>query len=97
MDLNSIKSFAKDYAKKNGLVEVRYIKVREVKGVKGSSVLIGIYLDKPIKFEALRGLLDGLTALIGAGEQRIYAPHGKEIRLIITPSTSPSTHKGGGK
>ncbi len=99
MDLNSIKSFVKDYVKKNGLIEVRYVKVREVEGgVKGgqSMVLIGIYLDKPMKFDALMGLLNGLTALIGAGERWIYAPHGKEIRLMIAQSTAPSTYRGRG-
>ncbi|GGP22592.1 hypothetical protein GCM10007981_19280 [Thermocladium modestius] len=97
MDLNSIKSFVKDYVKKNGLIEVRYVKVREVEGVKGQSmVLIGIYLDKPMKFDALMGLLNGLTALIGAGERWIYAPHGKEIRLMIAQSTAPSTYRGRG-
>lgn len=75
--------------------DVKYIKVRL--GNKGDNALIsiGIYLEKPISFNIFRGFIEQLSNTTGINEWSIYAPHGREIKLIgeqknkVNPKSKP--------
>lgn len=82
MDQRSIKSAIKNYWRVNGVRDVRYIKVRLSNEGDNTLVSIGIYIEKPISFNIFKGFMDQLSNIIGINEWSIYAPHGREIKLI---------------